>query len=76
MWAEHSPYYRIFDLDNIDNLMAHVKTIKVPFHLDVGNDNKCKIRFLTEQELNNFIINYLHERPMVIPRNIRLTYLE
>ena len=76
MWVEHSPHYRIFQLDSIDRLMSHVKTIKQPFHLETNRDGSCVIKFLTEHELNNFIITYLNERPILTQRNIRLTYLE
>lgn len=56
--------------------MAHVKTIKNPFHLEINKDNTAVIKFLTEHELNNFIVSYLGGRPVSAQRNIRLTYLE
>ena len=76
MWVENSPHYRIFNMDCIDRLMAHVKTIKNPFHLEINKDNTAVIKFLTEHELNNFIVSYLGGRPVSAQRNIRLTYLE
>jgi hypothetical protein len=76
MWVENSPHYRIFNLDSIERLMEYVKTIKIPYHLEINKNDTAKIRFLTEHELNNFVITYLDERPTSIPRNIRITYLE
>lgn len=77
MWVENSPHYRIFPLDDIDGLMEYVKSLKhVHLHLETNNDGTCIIRFLTEHELNNFVITFLGERPILPPRNIRTTYLE
>lgn len=61
MWIEFSPYAHTFVVNDLDNLMEHLRSTAKHWHLETYLDNTAKISFLNQEQLINFQ-DYLNEK--------------